>query len=119
MLTQYYVPWLPRVAGRSRSSSYPLIDEVRCGGRLGYLRAPVPLDLCEASRHLERELVVASREELDAATQLLRGRAGGTGWARWARGARLDGAPRLSEVLARGLQVLIPLVGWHRLHRGW
>jgi hypothetical protein len=72
MLTVYYVPPNGRVAGRSRSESHPLINEMRRGGCLGHLCPPVALHNREMGRHLECQLVVPGRKDLDPAPQLLR-----------------------------------------------
>jgi len=63
----------------------------------------MPLHIGETGRHLERQLVVAGREDLDAATELVRKRRRGTRRARRPGAARLDGETRLAEVVARRL----------------
>ena len=119
MLTVYYVPRVGRVAGLSRSQSHPLINEMRRRGRLAHLRAPVSLHDGEMGCHLQCQLVVPGRKDLRPTPQLVRCRSCGTGRARRAGAARLDGKPRLAEVVARRLQIVSPLVGDHRLVLGW
>ena len=70
MLTVYYGPLVGRVAGRSRSESHPLINEMRRGGCLGHVCPPVPLHDGEMGCHLEGQLVVPRRKDLYPAPQL-------------------------------------------------
>ena len=96
-----------------------LVDEVGGRGCLRHVAPPVPLHLGHAGRYLERQLVVARRQELDTTTKFLRQGVDGSRRPRGAGTARLDGAARLPQVFARRLEVLSPLIGGHRLVRDW
>jgi hypothetical protein len=119
MLTGYYVPVPPRVAGRPPTVSDALIDKVRCGGCRRNLPTPVALYLGHTERYFEGQLVVAGCEDLHPATELVGQRVGRARRTRGTRAARLDGAARLPEVLARCLEILSPLIGGHRLVPDW
>jgi hypothetical protein len=72
MLTLSYVPLAGRVAGRSRTESHPLINEMGRGGYLGNMCPPVTLHDGQMGCHLERQLVVPGRQDLRPTPQLVR-----------------------------------------------